>query len=78
MRKPICHCSRCHSQNTIRIHAERREHWYCYDCGRGFEVPIGDGTVVVSQGSTAPRLSPGSSDGRQLIGSVRETSLPST
>ena len=49
MRIPICHCSRCHSQNTIRVHQElRHEHWYCYDCGRGFEVLIGD--TVASQG----------------------------
>ena len=49
MRIPICHCSRCHSQNTIRVHEElQHEHWYCYDCGRGFEVLIGD--IVASQG----------------------------
>jgi transposase-like protein len=39
----LCHCSRCHSANTIRVEAELlREHWYCYDCGRSFEVPIED------------------------------------
>jgi len=37
---PVCHCSRCHSGNTIRVQEElQREHWYCYDCGRGFDVP---------------------------------------
>ena len=41
MRMPICHCARCHSANTICVNAELlREHWYCYDCGRGFDVPI--------------------------------------
>ena len=41
MRMPICHCSRCHSPNTICVNAESmREHWYCYDCGRVFEVLI--------------------------------------
>ena len=40
---PVCHCSRCHSQNTIRVQEELvREHWYCYDCGRSFVVLIGD------------------------------------
>jgi transposase-like protein len=43
VRIPICHCSRCHSGNTIRVHEELlREHWYCYDCGRSFDVPIVD------------------------------------
>jgi len=41
MRMPICHCERCHSRNTIRVDAElQREHWYCYACGHGFDVPI--------------------------------------
>src|ERR1700752_2814890 len=43
VRMPICHCSRCHSVNTIRVNEGlRHEDWYCYDCGRGFDVPIGD------------------------------------
>ena len=43
MRMPICHCSRCHSPNTSCVNAElQREHWYCYDCGRGVEVPAED------------------------------------
>lgn len=70
MRLPICHCSRCRSLNTIRVHQERREYWYCYDCGRSFDVPIADDAV--GQSSTAlPRRSP------QLIGSARETSVRS-
>ena len=48
MRTPVCHCSRCRSQNTIRVHEEpRHEHWYCYDCGRGFEVRIGHDAAAV-------------------------------
>lgn len=71
MRIPVCHCSRCHSPNTIRVHKERCEHWYCYDCGRSFDVPIAEDTGV-SQGSTAPPpRSP------QLIGSARQTSVRS-
>lgn len=71
MRIPVCHCSRCHSPNTIRVHTERCEHWYCYDCGRSFDVPIAEDTGV-SQGSTAPPpRSP------QLIGSARQTSVRS-
>jgi hypothetical protein len=43
MRMPICHCARCHSRNTIRVDAELlREHWYCYACGHGFDVPVED------------------------------------
>ena len=50
MQIPICHCSRCHSVNTIRVHEEAlREHWYCYDCGRGFEVPIEESEERVQQ-----------------------------
>ena len=41
---PICHCSRCHSKNTVRTDQGRRfDCWYCYDCGRSFEVPTIDG-----------------------------------
>jgi hypothetical protein len=43
VRMPICHCSRCHSANTIRVDAELAlEHWYCYACGHSFDVPIED------------------------------------
>ena len=49
MGMPICHCSRCHSRNTIRVDAELlREHWYCYACGHGFEVSVEETRSAVS------------------------------
>jgi hypothetical protein len=64
MRMPICHCSRCHSANTICVKAELlREHWYCYDCGRGFEVPRLHATSTVSS-----RLTGRSNGGTRSLG----------
>jgi hypothetical protein len=40
---PICRCSRCLSWNTVAIDQGRHcDYWYCYDCRRGFEVPVTD------------------------------------